>query len=341
MLYDILPPLFLLASFGGIIVIISRVVVRVQRQRLSEELKAHAVAAAESTPSEDLLRSRGSRISMVTNRLFFVPRMAASVAQGMKGFAQRRKLSATKAAGAGVQALRSGVTKTGQLTSGVRTLTGRSRETLQALRDRRQKTVQEKAEAPVPPVDSQEAQPARVRRIELPQTNTGTGDQKMPASRMRKMLSRKPDDDPLKQAAVCLKESQYDKAEDILLPYIVRHSRDTNAYMLLGRSALGRGDWTEAIEIFQQVRAIDEKTSRLFSSLGTAAFKAGRFTLAVEALQKARDFEPNNISVREQLLKIAQRMDNEVLRRSVQEELGELRQQHTAAEPKERQHSGA
>lgn len=291
MLYDILPPLFLLGSFGGITAIIARVVGRVQHDQLAHDIKE---AAARGVPAtDDLLRSNGSRISMVTNRLAFVWDTVGTI------FGKIRH---------GSRQLR------------VNSKTALKRAQAHLAQARMPKNI-------IPPVAS--AVSATVRRVEIAEK---------PASEapiIRTILARKkPDDDPLKRAAICLREAQFDQAEDILLPYIVSHTNDTKAYMLLGRAASGREDWGGAIEIFEQVRAMNEKAPRLFSALGAAAFQAGRFTLAVESLQKARDYEPENVVVREQLLTIAQRMDNRVLARSVSEELSQLRQEHAAAPAK-------
>lgn len=332
MLYDILPPLFLLASFGGITVIISRVVVRVQRDRLSAELKAHA-ASSRPVTEDDLLRSNSSKVSVVANRLLLVPGMMRSVADSAKGLLQRRKQNAAHAAQATATALRSGVQQSSRLTSGVRSLAERGKERLAI---RRQATAPEEIES-VEVKTPSATQPMRADKVSIRRVNVSeekeVSEQKSQDTSVAKLLRRKKPApvDPLGRAAACLKQSQYDQAEDILLPYIVRHAKDVKAYMLLGRAAMGRADWDEAIEIFQQVKSIDETTPRLHASLGAAAVKAGRMTLAVECLQKARDLEPANVAVRKLLLTIARRTDNSVLEKSVREELRELRQEQAPA----------
>lgn len=329
MLYDILPPLFLLASFGGITVIISRVVVRVQRDRLSAELRAHATSAG--PVSEDrLLRSNGSKVSVVTNRLALVPGVLRSVGGGVKNVLQRRRQRAAQAAKATAGALRSGVQQSSRITSGVRTLAAKGR---QRLTSRRTHLESEPVQVAEPPATSEavRADAITIRRVSASQTKREESQPSQDAS-IGKLLRRKSMKvDPLGRAAACLKQSQYDQAEDILLPYIVRHAKDTKAYMLLGRAAMGRSDWDEAIEIFQQVKSMDETAPGLYASLGKAAVKAGKMTMAVECLQRARDLEPANVVVRKLLLIIARRTDNNVLEKSVSQELRELRQEQAPA----------
>jgi tetratricopeptide (TPR) repeat protein len=333
MLYDILPPLFLLASFGGITVILSRVVMRVQQQRLSQEMKAHA-SATRALDTEDLFRSRGAKVSVVKNRLALIPQAAGSVFQSVRGIKarrQERKLqkaamretqermasqmkSATPAPSAASQpgnvVAQPTPSRFSRLTSGVASVAQRGRERLQQVRARRQALSEEPAAETSSESDHEKKVAATVRRVMGGSVASESATGGVSAMLRRKKVA---DQDPLSRAATCLKQSQYDKAEDILLPYIIRHARDTKAYMLLGRAALGRSDWAEAIEIFQQVKAIDENVPGLFASLGRAAVKAGRMTLAIETLQKARDAEPTNIVIREQLLTIAKHTDNKVL----------------------------
>lgn len=330
MLYDILPPLFLLASFGGITVIISRVVVRVQRERLSAELKAHATAIG-SVSEDRLLRSNGSKVSVVKNRLSLVPGVLWSVGSGIKGMVQRRKQKVANAAQAAAGALRTGVQQSSRLTSGVRTLAakGKQRFTTRRAHLEDEPTLVEDASAA--PSVAARASEVTIRRVNASDTQE---QKKSQDAKIGKLLRRSKSTpvDPLGRAAACLKRSQYDQAEDILLPYIVQHAKDTKAYMLLGRAAMGRADWDEAIEIFQQVKSMNETTPGLYASLGKSAVKAGKMTMAVECLQRARDLEPDNVIVRKLLLIIARRTDNSVLEKSVTEELRELSQQQTAAQ---------
>src|SRR3989344_3283951 len=69
MLYDVLPPLALFISFGGIIVLVSRVVLRLRNTQLTQQI--HAEVAAGSTPvhEESLLGPGTKGVHLVKNRL--------------------------------------------------------------------------------------------------------------------------------------------------------------------------------------------------------------------------------------------------------------------------------
>lgn len=134
----------------------------------------------------------------------------------------------------------------------------------------------------------------------------------------------------LDQANVAIAAAQYQRAEEILVSYIVDHTRDVRAYMLLGQAAAGRKNWLEAMEIFEQVTRLNAQEPGVWSALGEAALASGKFTKALEALQRAHDADRGNVTVLRQLLAIAQRMDNRVLRESVQEELTVLEGEQAA-----------
>ena len=139
-------------------------------------------------------------------------------------------------------------------------------------------------------------------------------------------MQRPKEETPLDKAERMINENNFDAAEDILVPHIMKHAADTKAYMLLGKSAIGKGAWEEAMEIFQQVLKINNEEVDAHAQLGHAALQAGKFTIALQALQRARDNDLGNISIREDLLFIARRMDNKVVVKGVLEELEALKQ---------------
>jgi tetratricopeptide (TPR) repeat protein len=128
----------------------------------------------------------------------------------------------------------------------------------------------------------------------------------------------------LEQAKKALEQDQAKKVENILVPYIVKHPKDTAAYMMLGKAAICRKDWTEAAEIFEQVTRIRPETKGCYAALGEAAYEAGNLTKAIEALQRAHDQNPQDIAVIKRLIKIATRLDNQPMQRSLTEELKTL-----------------
>lgn len=127
------------------------------------------------------------------------------------------------------------------------------------------------------------------------------------------------------RAAAALAAGRLSEVEDILVPYLAEHSDDKHAYMILGRAAVMQNNWDEAIEIFQQVIKIDDGTKGAQAYLGHAALQSGHLTLALQSLQRAHEQEPDNIDVLKNLLKIAQRQDNKVLKKVVVGQLKELK----------------
>jgi tetratricopeptide (TPR) repeat protein len=131
----------------------------------------------------------------------------------------------------------------------------------------------------------------------------------------------------LQTAHQALEDTDYKKAESILVPYLVKHTRDTAAYMMLGRAALGQENWTEAMEIFNQVLALNNKEKDVYALLGYAAYRCGKRTRALEALQRAQEIDPTNEEVLKHLLLIAHQMDNAALEHSIEEKLHNLHAQ--------------
>jgi hypothetical protein len=87
MLYDILPPLFLFASLGGIILVVSRVVLRMRRQKLSHEIQS--VATATEGPVDNKIFQPGKKgVTLVKNRLALIPHMLKSTIENVQGGVQ-------------------------------------------------------------------------------------------------------------------------------------------------------------------------------------------------------------------------------------------------------------
>lgn len=164
---------------------------------------------------------------------------------------------------------------------------------------------------------------AVAREIE-PNTSEISKDNDHQPRRRRLMNNAKKKASPIEEASQALAAEQYQAAEDILISYIVHHTKDVGAYMLLGKAAAGRGEWNEAVEIFEQVIAWNPKLNGAYEALGNAACRAGRYTRALQALQRAHEADPANISVVEQLMSIAQKMDNVPLQNALKKKLIEL-----------------
>ena len=128
----------------------------------------------------------------------------------------------------------------------------------------------------------------------------------------------------LEQAREALSAHEYQHAEDILVEYIVKHTKDTNAYMLLGEAAVGREDWQEAAEIFEQVITWNPDQPRAYALLGLSACRAGRYSKALQALQRAHEADPEDVNILTDLLSIARKMDNPALQKSISEKINAL-----------------
>lgn len=134
----------------------------------------------------------------------------------------------------------------------------------------------------------------------------------------------------LQRAQQALQEKKYQHAEDILVDHIVHHTKDTRAYMLLGRVATERADWQEAMEIYEQVIRWQPAEPGAQAGLGIAAYNCGRYSKALQALQRAHEEDPGNLVVLHDLLGIAQKMDNPALQRAIQTKLREAGATHAA-----------
>ena len=129
---------------------------------------------------------------------------------------------------------------------------------------------------------------------------------------------------PLVTAKNAIEQKDYEKAEDILVSYILKHTKDTDAYMALGQIAVARGSWEEAMEIFDQVVSWNPNCPGAYAGLGTSSYRAGKYSRAILALQRAHEADPENIDVLNNLLSIAQKMDNRALQHSIQTKLSAL-----------------
>lgn len=295
MLYDVLPPLALFLSFGGIIVLVSRVALRMRSEQLSDQI--HAEVASGAPMHEESLLGPGTKgVQLVKNRLVHAAHSMRNTATQIRDAARTIEMPKTD-------------------------LKGKVVSFMQSVSKRIPDAKKRIAELRTPPV----AVSPVIRLIR--HTTPEVVKQPEKASIMSKIVKREKEETPLEKAANAIASQQFDTAEDILVPYIMKHTSDANAYVLLGNAAIGRQSWEEAMEIFQQVIKIDSTLCDGYAQLGHAALNAGRFTQAIEALQHARNMDAKNITVREELLLIAQRMDNKVVEKGVAEELEELKKE--------------
>ncbi|OGY31538.1 MAG: hypothetical protein A3C02_02350 [Candidatus Andersenbacteria bacterium RIFCSPHIGHO2_02_FULL_45_11] len=315
MLYDVLPPLALFISFGGIIVLVSRVVLRLRNTQLTQQIHAE-VAAGAPVHEESLLGPGTKGVQLVKNRLVHaahsVKNSAVQIRDAARTIEMPRAGLKEKIAAFAQKGKESAVAFGGNI--GKRIPDARNR--IAKLRQDIAKSSSE--QAPIGVVT-----PA----IRLVRHTSPDTEKPEKVSLMSKIARRDIPETPLEKAANEIANKHFDTAEDILVPYIMKHASDPKAYVLLGNAAIGRQSWEEAMEIFQQVIKLDNSICEAYAQLGHAALNAGRFTQAIEALQHVRNVDAKNIQAREELLFIAQRMDNKVVEKGVAEELEELKKE--------------
>lgn len=368
MLYDILPPLLLLFSFGGIIVLIVRAMLKMRAREMSDEIQARVLSDA-PVHAESLIGPNKGDVHIVKNRLFHMGGMIGKSVAGSvravggaaKGVVPRTKafMSSRKAAAVAKKEAKTSAPKIEDATPA--TPKGKSvipmgmkgiqipevsirekfeqftekgkqgfsflhRNIASRIPDMKQgiQTVRDQVVSTIPvrkSTASSSAVPTPIIRLIHQEAA-----QEPKRGIMSQMMQRPKEETILEKAERMIEGNNFDEAEDVLVPYIMKHASDTKAYMLLGAASMGKGSWEEAMEIFQQVLKINNEESQAHAQLGHAALQAGKFTVAIQALQRARDNDPENISIREDLLFIARRMDNKVVVRGLLEELEALKQ---------------
>ncbi len=360
MLYDILPPLLLLFSFGGIIVLIARAMMKVRAREVSEEIQAH-VESDVPVHAETVIGPNKGNVHVAKNRLLHVGALlgsgiakigpaTTSFIASYKASSLAKKEQKAIAKKAQVEAPKKPTVaevkeKIASGMKGIQLPEVSIHEKIEQFTEKGKQGVsflREHIASRIPHVKQgmQAVRDQVVSSMPVRKHTAATGAVPSPIIRlvhqepasdqkrgiMSQMMQRPKEETVLEKAERMIGENNFDSAEDLLIPYIMKHAADTKAYMLLGRSAMGKGSWDEAVEIFQQVLKMSNEEVEAQALLGHCALQAGKFTMAMQALQRARDNDPENISIREDLLFIARRMDNKVVVRGVLEELEALKQ---------------
>jgi len=309
MLYDVLPPLVFFASLGGIILVVSRVVLRIRKEQFADSLQAtmHRARAARSSKIEDLAQIIGpskKSVRVIKNRI-------ALINHAVQNNAARFGTSIQALGGKSRQALTNKIVALKEFAA--------ERRAAKLKKDK----VSSRTSSPTKPkLTAVETKPSDTTQQEESKTKR---DDVISSQNKKKFFAKKKVASPLKQARQALDTDNHEKAEDVLVPYLAKHPKETRAYMMLGEIAMARHDWEEAMEVFEQVVSLDPRAKGGYAGLGRAALEAGKFTRAIEALQRAHDADPSNTTIIRQLLKIARRMDNAPMQHSLLEELLAIR----------------
>lgn len=317
MLYDIAPPLLFFGSIGGIILLVSRVVSRIKRRQFSEAIQAEGRRPTKS--AQELLNPNENKIKLMRSRL------AATASSLGKSLTSLKELPAKVRERRAERVKRNQEgpaprSSAGAERSGVRPPRSSWRQQLSAASEKLSR-LRGLGRRPAPP------QPEGAPRISLRRIETSSKDALTPrvettAERLQAFVRKqRATTSPVQEAQAALGAGKYERAEDILIPYLAKHPKNASAYMVLGEVALKRNSWDEAIEIFEQVIRLDKATPRAYAKLGEACLGGGRVTRALEALQRAHDADSQDIVVLKQLLNIGQHMDNRVLQKSVLQKL--------------------
>lgn len=352
MLYDILPPILLLFSFAGVIVVVSRTMIRVRAHEVSAEIQA-SVMSDEPVHAASIIGPNKENVHIVRNRLVHafqimgksIRGIGPAIAARMHTMKENRKQQKIEKQEAKMKVVeqkelpkeekkqKSEVRAKGiqlpevSIQEHMENFASKGREAFAKIGSGMQ-SARAKMIARIPARAPQQQAPAIASPIIRLVHQEPAAEQKKGI--VAQMMQRSKEETPLEKALRMIEENNFDEAEDILIPYIMKHASDTKAYMLLGKAAVGKGSWEDAMEIFQQVVKMNNNEEGVHAQLGHAAIQVGKFTLAMQELQRARDNDPENIGIREDLLFIARRMDNKVLEKGVLEELAALQEKAKA-----------
>lgn len=353
MLYNILPPAIFVLSLSGIIIVVSRVVMRMRQAEFVAGVKSFVpggeapaqpgLSGTSLNDAADVLRPNYKSVQAIKSRLALAKRTAQAVTVSagsgvshlkltISAWQKKRRLKqAKKQAAVGAEKP--------SLTGRIKQAAGRASSALSKF----------KQTMPAPAFEaSQEDRPKLVVVSSQPKQKLGIKTRLVQAPAVEKPAAAKPavpasppptpissgmifgskrkefTSDVLKAAAEALDSDKLQRAEDLLVSHIIKHTKDTDAYMLLGQTAVRRGAWGEALEIFEQVIKMNDHEPEAYASLGLAAYRAGRLTRAIEALQRAHEADPANLDVLRCLLSIAKKMDNVPLQHSIEDKLQSL-----------------
>ncbi len=281
----------LLLSLSGIIIIVSRGVFRGRRLQFATSIKADT-GAAPARATNDVLRPNQKSVQAIRSRATLVQQWLGQAGMLLRQGVVRLKPAFGAAVGGAWHSVR------------------------RVRLPRRTRAVPTE-----PNIDALFASPAESATFTTRVVDTTP---KVTAVLSRPVHGPKKKATPLQRAQTALQEKDYQHAEDILVDYIVHHTKDTKAYMLLGHVAMAKANWGECLEIFEQVMALKPGEPGAQAGLGIAAYNLGRYAKALPALQRAHEEDPTNRLVLADLLSIAQKMDNPALQRSINTKLAAL-----------------
>jgi hypothetical protein len=321
MLYNIVSPLIFFTSAAGIIVILSRALVRGRHQKQSS-LMTQSTTTKSKQQLTAALRPAKNHIHLAKNKL-------ALTIQHLKDLPKEgRELLKKNQPGSAAHIVIPHTSWREKLSGATSRLNqaawGKAQKLVswwQARRAHRRtlSTSPSPVVQPTPPTHSSSSSTSRPAI-----TITSETARVQPQLVSPLFFKRTEPTSPLLLAEEALQAGRYPEVESLLVPHIMKHVKDTAAYLLLGRAALGQENWPEAAEIFEQVLSLDPNRTEAHAPLGYAAFQAGHLSQALPHLQRAIDADPTDLTTLHCLLHIAQTMDNSALKSSVMEKINAL-----------------
>lgn len=349
MLYDIMPPLVFFASLAGVIAIIARAQVRLSRQQHNQVIRAHLNAVASAKPMSasqlsHVLAPGHKSVQVIKNRFILAKQSAAATRQHFRERWQERKQQAaqTPSAPSSPNSEADAAPELATNQSAVDLPTAPRRlarlgegfsQWRERRRQQREEVIAERIETVSPVSAAPDREQPRIRVINLERPEMKLKEESAASETPAAVATPQPPlkTDPLadkpiaiQQAGEALERGHHARVEEILVPYLVKNPKDTDAYMVLGQAALAAEQWDEAVEIFEQVLKVNARTVGAHACLGRAALRAGHLSQALQQLQRAHEENPSSEEILRQLLTLAERFDNPALQHSIQEKLSVL-----------------
>lgn len=330
-LYDVVPPTLFFLSIGGVLVILARAVQRMRQAAFSQAVKNDAIVTVDT---RGLLEPRHKSVHVISSRLGLAARGVKSSFFATKNTLHNKVKFVFEHINPAslVKLLRSNKPSFfNRLGDAARRSIFRRKEEIVVIKPVQTSTEKSAAQPEViaPAVNIKKGIITRVvtvadtTHLEKPASVVSPQDTAAEpmAVNKRNLLQRVKKKSIIAAANEAIGAHDLQRAEDLLVDHIVKHTKDTKAYILLGQVALARKSWAEAAEIFEQVLQWQPNAPGIQSQLGSAAFHAGQLTKALQALQRAHDEEPDNQIILQQLLMIARNMDNPALQSSITKKL--------------------
>jgi adenylate cyclase len=117
--------------------------------------------------------------------------------------------------------------------------------------------------------------------------------------------------DAVEQARALLKQAEYQKVLDLLVPWLAEHEGDASGWETLGAAYFGMRLFEGAEEAAQRVLRLQPDSARAWSNLGTMLRKLGRYEQARQAQVRAIELDPGYDRARLELGRVHEAIERE------------------------------